>query len=192
MGTEVDSSDLERLRDSADVRDLIRRREGLVARTRRSWLIAATVMLALGAGLLSIVFTERHFPDREYVYLSKGIIHEDESDFVFAGLRLDEPKMNILVGPDSGCDDSEPGECIAGAPVRKVEDPIMKRVNPTYLYLSETRGDYFVVEVEGGRRVYRFDGSRAIKPILNTHVFHALAVMLIMVGLAGFYLARRW
>lgn len=45
---------------------------------------------------------------------------------------------------------------------------------------------------EDHRRVYELQRTKPKEPTLNTHVFHALAVALIISGLASLYIARRW
>ena len=42
------------------------------------------------------------------------------------------------------------------------------------------------------RRVFEKDGRRATPPLLNAHLFHALAVAMILAGLGGMFVARRW
>lgn len=185
MARDVDLSDLERLREIGAVRDMVRRIEGKTSRTRRSWLLAGMIMVALGGAILSFVITERRYGDTEWAYVSKGIILEGESDFVFADINLKSPKMNPVAAE---C----PEDALCTQPVTFVEDPIMKRVHPQYLFIGQYRGAYFAMDVEGGRRVFEEAGKRRKPETLNIHVFHALAVALLLGGLASFYTSRRW
>ena len=72
------------------------------------------------------------------------------------------------------------------------DSPILNRIDPVYRYYREHRGEYFIEPVEGGRRVYEEAGERHRSPTLSTHLTHALAVAMILAGLGGFFVSRRW
>ncbi len=167
----VSLGELERLREIADIRDLLRRGQQATARSRRRWLVAALLLLALGGALMSFVVTERRFADDEWVYVSKGVILEGENDFVFAGFD----------SLDSGYIARE-----------HADDPLLERLDPRYMYHGTYRGAYYPLEVEGGRRIYEEYSRRHRPPMLNAHLFHALAVAMILAGLGGLFVARRW
>jgi transcriptional regulator with XRE-family HTH domain len=172
LANAVSLGELERLREISAVRDLVRRGQQATARGRRRWLVASLALIALGGALLSFVVTERRFADIEYEYLSKGVIQNGESDFLFMHLTPFEPYMLA--------DDF-------------ADDPLLPRLEPVYRWHGEDRGAYYIEPADGGRRVYEKTGGREhVPPKLNGHVGHALAVAMLLAGLGGLFVARRW
>ncbi len=171
MAQSVALGELERLREIADIRDLLRRGQQANARGRRRWLLASLLLLALGGAVLSFVVTERRFADNEYVYVSKGVILPGENDFVFAGFESLDP--GYIARKHSG-------------------DPLIERLDPVYMYHAAYRGEYYPITVEGGRRIYESFTQRPKPTTLNGHLFHALAVAMILFGLGGLFVSRRW
>ncbi|MEM1410842.1 MAG: helix-turn-helix transcriptional regulator [Pseudomonadota bacterium] len=170
MAGEVSLGELERLREIAAVRDLVRRGQQATAKGRRRWLMASLLLLAFGGALLSFVVTERRFADDQYIYVSKGVIQDGESDFLFGGFdRLDPAYITD----------------------RHADDPLVTRLDLEYRYLPDKQA-YFVETVDVGRRVFEQWGQRGTPPLLHAHVFHALAVAMLLAGLGGLFLARRW
>lgn len=163
--------DLERMREIAAIRDLVRRGRQATARARHRWLVAGLALLALGVALMSFVVTERRYADDEWVYVSKGVIRQGESDFLFAGFE-----------------DLRPGYIAA----RHADDPLVARLEPDYRFLADYRGEYFIEPVSDGRRVYEFFRERSKPPKLDAHLFHALALAMIIAGLTSLFIARRW
>ena len=70
MADSVSLGELERLREIAAIRDLVRRGQQATARGRRRWLVASLLLIALGGALLSFVITERRYADSELEYLT--------------------------------------------------------------------------------------------------------------------------
>ena len=167
----VSLGELERLREIAAVRDLVRRKEQATAQGRRRWLLVSLALFSLGGALLSYSVTERRFADNEYRYVSKGVILDGESDFIFGDVKRLDPGWIQDVLADS---------------------PILDRIDPVYRYYREHRGEYFIEPVEGGRRVYEEAGERHKSPTMSTHLSHAVAVAMILAGLGGFFVSRRW
>lgn len=171
LAESVSPGELERLREIAAIRDLVRRGQQIAARGRRRWLVASLLLLALGGALLSFVVTESRYPRMESVYMSKGVIKDAESDFIFGGFRRMDPSYIVEFHED---------------------DPLVQRLDPAYLWFPENIGDYFVEPVEGGRRLYKWSGLRKTTPHVNVHLGHALAVAMLIAGLGGLFVARRW
>lgn len=172
MAESVSLGELERLREIAVIRDLVRRGQQATARGRRRWLVASLLLLVLGGALLSFVITENRYPKTEERYVSKGIIQDGESDFIFGRFQSVEPSYIAEFHAD---------------------DPLTQRLDPEYRWVpADSRGEYFIEPVNGGRRVFESYGWRSVPPILNAHLGHALAVALLMAGLGGLFVARRW
>ncbi len=171
LAESVSMAELERLREIAAIRDLVRRGQQATARGRRRWLVASLLLLVFGSALLSFVITENRYPKYESRYVSKGVVLENENDFIFGRFDTLNPSYIAQFHQD---------------------DPLSQRLDPVYRWLPEDVGDYFVVPVEGGRRVFESDGHRATPPILNAHLGHALALAMLIAGLGGLFVARRW
>lgn len=56
----------------------------------------------------------------------------------------------------------------------------------------DDRGVYYIEPVDGGRRVFEMAGWRKVTPTLNGHLAYALAVAMLLAGLGGLFIARRW
>lgn len=171
MANAVTLGELERLRDIAAIRDLVRRGQQATARDRRRWLVASLLLLAFGGALLSFVITERRYADTEIEYVSKGVVQDGESDFLYGGFATLEP---------------------AYIRSKHADDPLAARLDPEYRWHAEDRGAYYIEPVDGGRRVFEKAGWRRVPPTLNGHVGHALAVAMLLAGLGGLFVARRW
>ena len=174
LATLVSLSDLERLREIGAIRDLVRRGQQATARGRRRWLVASLLMITLGGALLSFVITERRYADSELEYLSKGVIQDGESDFLYMHLRPFRPDM------------------LAG---EFADDPLLPRLDPVVRWHAEKedKGPYYLEPAEGGRRVFERTGDwRHVPPRLNGHLGHALALAMLLFGFGGLFVARRW
>lgn len=174
LGATVAGSELERLREIGAIRDLVRRGQQATARGRRRWLVLSLLTIAFGGALLSFVITERRYADSELEYLSKGIIQDGESDFLYMHLQPFEPHMLADVFAD---------------------DPLLPRLDPITRWHDEeeNRGAYYIEPAEGGRRVFEKTGEwRHVPPRLNGHLGHALALAMLLFGFGGLFVARRW
>lgn len=169
----VHLGELERLRDISAIRDLVRRGQQANAQGRRRWLMLSLLMIALGGALLSLVVTERRYADTEIEYISKGMIKEGESDFLYTHLT---PFDTVRLADQFA------------------DDPLLTRLDPVYRWhrAEEDRGAYYIEPVADGRRVFERAGWRHVPPRLNGHLGHAMAVALLLFGLGGFFVARRW
>ena len=174
LGAAVSLSELERLREIGAIRDLVRRGQQATAQGRRRWLVLSLLMIAFGGALLSFVITERRYADSELEYLSKGIVQDGESDFLYMHLQPFRPDM------------------LAG---EFADDPLLPRLDPAVRWHTsdDDRGAYYIEPAEGGRRVYEKTGNwRHVPPKLNGHVGHALALAMLLFGFGGLFVARRW
>lgn len=172
LAESVSLGELERLREIAAVRDLVRRGQQATARGRRQWLLVSLILLTLGGALLSFVITENRYPKLESRYTSKGVILDGESDFIFGHIRELSPAYLTSAHTD---------------------DPLLERLSPVFVWHpANTRGEYYIEPVENGRRVFVQDKMRHTPPALNVHLGHALAVALLLAGLGGLFIARRW
>jgi transcriptional regulator with XRE-family HTH domain len=174
LGAAVTLSELERLREIGAIRDLVRRGQQATAQGRRRWLVLSLLMIAIGGALLSFVITERRYADSELEYLSKGIVQDGESDFLYMHLQPFRPDM------------------LAG---EFADDPLLPRLEPVVRWHAqeEDRGAYYIEPAEGGRRVFEKTGDwRHVPPRLNGHLGHALALAMLLFGFGGLVVARRW
>ncbi|MCJ9429941.1 helix-turn-helix domain-containing protein [Kordiimonas marina] len=170
---EVTWSELDKLKEIAQVRSLLLMREQKQARTMRGWLIAGLIMLMTGGGLLG---HEAFVSDNEmpiYSYRSPGVIHAGEPlhifDFMAAGMPSPDDK--------DGKGDAQ---------------SLVGRLDYDFLTLPENRGEAFVKKVEGGVRLYTMiSGGFADNTPRNQWII-ALGAMLMTGGLASFYISRRW
>jgi transcriptional regulator with XRE-family HTH domain len=171
LSRSVSLGELERLREIAAVRDLVRQQAQAATSGRRRWLMASLLMLTLGGATLSLVVTERRYADTEQVYVSAGVVRDGESDFLFAAFDSLEPRYIVMEHAD---------------------DPLSERLDLVYRKTPEHRGAYFIEPAEGGRRVFTYSHWEHEAPRLNGHIGHALAVALLLGGLGGLFVARRW
>ena len=107
-------------------------------------------------------------------YLSKGIVQDGESDFLYMHLQPFRPDM------------------LAG---EFADDPLLPRLEPVVRWHAqeEDRGAYYIEPAEGGRRVFEKTGDwRHVPPRLNGHLGHALALAMLLFGFGGLVVARRW
>jgi transcriptional regulator with XRE-family HTH domain len=174
LGAAVALPELERLREIGAIRDLVRRDQQATARGRRRWLLVSLLLIALGGALLSFVITERRYADAELEYLSKGVVQDGESDFLYMHLQPFRPDM------------------LAG---EFADDPLLPRLDPVVRWHAEEEdlGAYYIEPAEGGRRVFEKTGDwRHVPPRLNGHLGHALALAMLLFGFGGLFVARRW
>ena len=109
MSNAVGGAELEKLREIAQVRAHLSLKLQSADTVRRRWLVAAVVMLVAGAALMSFTITQVRFPADQYVYMSKGVVLEGESSFVFADYWPGHVKRVALYN-NSPCAAAQDGE----------------------------------------------------------------------------------
>ncbi|PCI64326.1 MAG: hypothetical protein COB37_01750 [Kordiimonadales bacterium] len=166
MSNAIESAELDRLREIADVRATVLHRQKSEARFMRSWLVAGLIMVMIGGAALGIPVAAPNNTEIDYQYRSEGMILPGESPMIFTFLS---------VGGDDGNSKS-----------------LADRVDYKYVSFGKNRGPSFIDHVEGGYRVYTlYDTVGQDTPSPLRWLF-APAFMFILGGLACFYIARRW
>ncbi|MBL4788577.1 MAG: helix-turn-helix domain-containing protein [Kordiimonadaceae bacterium] len=164
MSDAIESAELDRLREIADVRATVLNRQKNEVRFMRSWLVAGLIMVMIGGSALGLSYALPGEIHREYLYRSDGVILPGESPMSFAMLGA------------------------GGASAKNLS----ARVLYDYVSFNDNRGQSYINEVDGGFRVYTIYDQRVRVDLSPLRWLFAPAFMFILGGMACFYIARRW
>ena len=88
MGAQVTSSELEKLKEIAEVRTYILGHQKAKTTVVRTWLLAALVFMMVGGGMTVFQAAKPERIIREYVYQSDGLLLPDDGPMFFKTLEL--------------------------------------------------------------------------------------------------------
>ena len=161
----VGSEELTKLREIKDLRAVVLHRQQNEKRFMRSWLIGGLAMLILAGGVLGMSISMVADAKLHYLYRSEGVILEGEPTNIFDLIKL-------------------------GA--RPTDTPLQDRILYDFQKLDYHQGDEYILPVEGGYRHYQLYASMPQYDfqLIGWHL--AIGFMLLLGGLASFYVARRW
>lgn len=210
MSNAVFSAELDKLRDVAEVRNVVLARQRGETRFMRGWLLAGLALVMIGSGLLGMAISLPDDFEATFRYRSAGVIKEGESptlyDFVSMGdaaLLADPAWDHILVESiDHENASSEPdlileeiieeGDEFGGTVISGDDSALLSRLDYRFRSLTENHGDIFIEKVEDGYRKYTlFDVKETRSPMLISLHF-SFGFMCLFGGIACFYIARRW
>jgi len=139
---------------------------------QRHFLYLSSALLIIATTLFYTGFSAKLFRDVHYQYESQGVILAGEPNNIFSNWRRLLPRSTVNKLIDA----------------KALE---MTKRRDDLIYLSaENLGDVFVVDVDGGKRRYRFDKEMLITQRINAWL-QILGVLLFSAGIMGFVLERR-
>lgn len=124
--------------------------------------ILASLVVVFGVGLVYLGSQGVLFDEKEYIYVSQGIIKQDETPYQFNTSRIEE----IAETPDEA---------------RTRRQSNRSRIDIKRITLTEDNGYSFTADVEGGKRYYERSGFKKLSPLKN-ELITTLGVMLIVAG----------
>ena len=154
------------------VGEYLNRQKQLMIGNRRRWLLASALLVSVGAALIYAGDAHLFFPDVEYQYVSKGIVHDRESKELF-----DHPGVALPQG-------------VAADEKDRILNAIYARLDENYLRTTEYRGTIYNVPVDGGSRTYSLRGERPLNDGWNQGVVF-IGVFLLAFGTIGIVLEKK-
>ncbi len=178
ISEQVTSTELEKLKDIVLVREFIVTGKKAETANRKKWLVAGLVMVMLGTLVFSAGIAMKDYYYVTYTYESKGIVKSDEPITLFTEMPA-FGMFEILMR-------SEPER------ERLTQHPLFSRLDYQQVSWRQDRGNFYDADVAGGKR--RFLLIQQNRTLNHTfyYVFVSLGAMLIIGGLACFYISRRW
>ena len=174
MVADLDTEELDRLREIEAVRaHLLQRDRNTRAFTRR-WLYGGLAALAAGGALLGLAQIDRGGPATHYTYQSYGVVLPGESLDVFAGVE-DEPARTA---PD-----------YADRIARR--DALIARVDEQTISIPDMRGPAYTQIVPEGRRMWHLVGANAVNVPARFGWALVPGFALIVGGLGCFFISWR-
>jgi transcriptional regulator with XRE-family HTH domain len=158
------------LRHIPDIADHFNRQKQLMIGNRQRWLLASSVLVAVGVALIYAGSVHLFFSDTVYQYKSDGIVLEGESKEVFR-----DPQV-----PRGA--DNEQAAAIVNA--------IRARIDEDFLRTEAFTGNVFNVPVEGGSRTYYLQNNTRVDPWQNKAITF-LGVLMFVFGIIGLVLEKK-
>jgi transcriptional regulator with XRE-family HTH domain len=174
MHQKIESSELHKLKEIKQVRNVILSHDQAKTSSNQSWLVIGLIMLVFGAGALglAIVPTEA---EAQYIYRSHGVVLPQEELSVFDAIDQTVADIN-QASPEEQAN-------------RK---SMLARVKQDDKTVYQYKGDAFIVKVFNGSRYYQLLDKRERERTFSNRWFITPAFMLILGSFGCFYIARRW
>lgn len=152
----------------------------------KKWLFSSAIAFALGLTLITAGHLGLILPNKQYPYVSAGIVKEGESKLIFDNW---EKNMELVFGPHP------PGA--REAAVQKMtakKQEMVQRQAEDYMLTNDYRGEVFILPVEGGTRTYQLHNSYLTgKAVFQTpnRLLILLGFLLTFSGISGFFVEYR-
>ena len=178
ISEQVTSTELEKLKDIVLVREFIVTSKKADNANRKKWLLAGLFMLMLGSLIFSAGIAMKEYYNETYIYESQGIVNSDEPITLFTEMPA-YGMFEILMRSE---------------PERKMltEHPLFGRLDYQQISWDHDRGTFYDISVDSGKRRFNFVGQKITPNRTFHYAFVSLGAMLMIGGLACFYLARNW
>ena len=165
----------QRLIQIPDIETFLGRKSKSLRTAQRRILYASCLMIVASAALFYAGISKQLFSETVYLYESRGVIFDDEPNDVFRRWRfmIDQSVPNASDLIDA----------------KRLEMEL--RVSEHLLQTEVYRGEVFETKVESGRRYYKLDRTIELPRKVNFWL-QASAIMLLVAGLLGFFIERRW
>lgn len=153
----------------------------------KKWLFSSAIAFALGltliiAGHLGLVFT-----NKQYQYVSAGVVKKGESQFIFNNWRQDLDMMPGISYPPEHMDSLR-------ETITKKRQEMVQRQAEDYLLTNDYKGEIFILPVEGGTRTYQlhrgFSDGKNLLPLKN-RLLMFFGFLLTFGGTTGFFVEYR-
>lgn len=178
ISEQVTSTELEKLKDIVLVREFIVTSKKADNANRKKWLLAGLVMLMLGSLIFSAGIAMKEYYYKTYIYESKGIVKNNEAITLFTEMpHYDRFELRLRSEPDRD---------------RLNKHPLFSRLDYQQVTWDHDRGSFYDINVDGGKRRFGFIGQKITPNRTFHYAFVSLGAMLIIGGLASFYISRRW
>jgi len=141
------------------------------------WLLASAIACTLGLTMVVAGYRGLLFSNTQYNYRSKGVVLPGEPVNIFddhQGL-LGEKRRAKLITPEEA---------------DQLSEEFSRRYHEAVLLLDEYRGDAFVQDVEGGKRLYDISREARIERPQNRWIT-LVGVLLTFGGILGFITEQR-
>lgn len=173
----VAADELDRLREIRDVRSVMLERQKSAITFVRGWLVAGLLSLTIGAACLALAQVPGTSV-QQYYYRSPGVVLPGEQldafDIVEQRVRFDA---------------NHPEESQA---LIDRKEAMTDRVDQQDLTTAQFRGNSFVDEVDGGKRLYTFFGDKEMDIPSPFQWFMVPAFMLLFGSAGCFFISYRW
>lgn len=178
ISEQVASAELEKLKDIVMVREFILTGKKAETANRKKWLLAGLVMAMFGTLIFSAGIAMKDYYYVTYTYESKGIVKSDEPITLFTELpHYDRFEIRMRSEPDRE---------------RLTTHPLFSRLDYQQITWDHDRGAFYDIDVDGGKRRFHHYREKITPNYTFHYVFVSLGAMLMMGGLGGFYLGKKW
>lgn len=178
ISEQVQSSELEKLKDIVVVREFIISSQKRRDKDKRRFLVWGTLASMFGAFLLALGVVSKDHVQFTHQYESKGVLKADESIYLFDQMPQYQRFVRII--------ESESKR-------KQLErSPLFERLDYIHTSFDQDRGLFYQEQVEGGVRMFNKLGHDTHRNYWMHYLAVSLGVMFLVGGLNLFYVSRRW
>lgn len=170
---ELDQGSRNQMRQIPDVAAYLNHQKQRLIGNRKRWLLASSLLLALGVALVYAGNVHLFYTNLVYHYKSDGIVLEGESKEIFR-----HPSLAFKEAEDNQLNK------------KIIMDSINARRNEEFVLAGDFRGTAYNVPVTGGSRTFFIDGKTEIDPWQNKAIAFA-GILFAMLGAIGLFLERK-
>ncbi len=171
----VSSSELNKLKEIAQVREVILSKQKTTQTIFRGWLIAGLFSLMLGGACLGFVAMMTINDPLEFRYQSWGVLQTGESlqayDIISDEINVRHPNFEEL---------------------RAKQQAMIERTDQKFEVKTKFRGDAFIENAADGRRYYQLFSTQRTSENSPFRWFFIPALMFLMSSFGCFFIAFRW
>ncbi len=178
ISEQVQSSELEKLKDIVVIREFIVSTQQRRDKDKRRFLVVGTVASMLGAFLLALGIATKGHVRLDYIYESKGVVKDSESIYTFSPMpyhREFARKMSTERSRE-----------------QLKKKALFNRLDYKQVTSTEDKGAFYDQKVEGGTRRFHQVDSRIKTSVMPFYLGVSFGVMFLVGGLNLFYVSRRW
>ncbi len=191
--TTVSDPELQKMREVAAIRTALTRRLQKGLHVHRRGLILGALLIVLGSGLLAHWYLVGNSTVLyEFVYESKGLVHEGESPYVFKTLP-GSSEMAHMSGQSFERSFLEPAEGdSAEHQIYRQRQELLKRLDYQQQVFSNDRGDLYIQPVDNGSRTFMKVDQRPKQMTPDTAIYFIFGIICVVGGLLSQIVVARW
>lgn len=169
----IDSNELEKLKEVNDVRKIVVENRRYHTMGLRRWLITGLVFLMLSGACISA--STLSGSEQQFHYRSWGVLQEGEGLDAFDIINRSSERLKKRE-PD----------------LFKQQQKMINRIDQLDIILSTQRGEQYIEEVDGGKRVFKIDSGPVVEVYKGLKWLIVPGMMFFAGSFGCFFISYRW